>query len=140
MPVDISHKNVARIWCRNETDSQIMDEKRVRYLDAYQACFNLNMHLWYPIKPFQNVSIDESLLSANNIFRDGIFWTSLERINSTHWKSPINIIILNEWIDFAVFTEERKVSQVLDKIKHLYFFTDFESVKVFHNQSFQANP
>ena len=138
MPVDISHKNVARIWCRNETDSQIMDEKRVRYLDAYQACFNLNMHLWYPIKPFQNVSIDESLLSANNIFRDEIFWTSLERINSTHWKSPINIIILNEWIDFAVFTEERKVSQVLDKIKHLYFFTDFESVKVFHNQSFQA--
>ena len=116
MPVDISHKNVARIWCQNETDSQIMSEKKVRYLDAYQACFNLNMHLWYPIKPFQNVSIDENLLSANNIFRGEIFWTSLERVNSTHWKSPINIIILNEWIDFAVFTEERTVSQVLGKL------------------------
>ena len=67
MPVDISHKDIARVWCRNETCSKIISEKKVQYLDAYQACSNLDMHLWYPIKPFQNVSIDKYFLLTNNI-------------------------------------------------------------------------
>ena len=110
IPVDISQKNIARVWCRNETYSKIISKKKMQYLDAYQACSNLNMHLWYPIKPFQNVSIEKNFLLTNNIFQSEIFWTSLERVNSTHWKSPINCMILDEWIDFAAFSGKRKVS------------------------------
>ena len=61
------------------------------------------MKLWYPSQPFENVSIDERKLigptSTNSeMSHCWLFWSSLKRKNTTHFETPINEIVLQDWI------------------------------------------
>ena len=69
--------------------------------DAFQFCEENRMKLWYPSRPFQNVTDhDRKLINAFS-HRTGnvLFWSSIKRINTTHFETPINEIVLQEWIE-----------------------------------------
>ena len=67
-------------------------------IEASKFCEKNQMNLWYPSEPFGDVppskKIQMNLKPADHF----LFWSSLIRINLTHFKTPINEIVLDEWI------------------------------------------
>ena len=67
-------------------------------IEASKFCEKNQMDLWYPSVPFGDVppskKIQMNLKPADHF----LFWSSLIRINLTHFKTPINEIVLDEWI------------------------------------------
>ena len=118
-----SYGNYANVWCKNETDSLIKTgivkfigtgtiykqnvifetSKKFFIKEGLQFCNQNRMKLWYPSQPFENVSIDERKLigptSTNSeMSHSWLFWSSLKRKNTTHFETPINEIVLQDWI------------------------------------------
>ena len=54
------------------------------------------MKLWYPSRPFENVSIGERKLIG--LTSNWLFWSSLKRKNTTHFETPVNDIVLEDWM------------------------------------------
>ena len=67
--------------------------------EALEYCDHHQMKLWYPSQPFEKVSIDERKLIGST--SNWLFWSSLKRKNTTHFETPINEIVLEEWIQMG---------------------------------------
>ena len=67
--------------------------------EASEYCDQKQMKLWYPSRPFEKVSIGERKLIGST--SNWVFWSSLKRKNTTHFETPINEIVLEEWIQMG---------------------------------------
>ena len=108
----------ASIWCKNETKSLIRENPVVKIEEAFQFRKARGMKLWYPTKPFDDVpenkrkqmQLEYEIGSPKRtLTKHFLFWSSIERKNITHFKTPINEIKLDQW--FKMESGETRNSQ-----------------------------
>ena len=110
-----SYGRYANVWCKNETDSFIKKDGVTNFKgtgtlsenfdnicqkspkkEALKFCDHHRMKLWYPSRPFENVLIGQRKLIG--LTSNWLFWSSLKRKNTTHFETPINEIVLEDWL------------------------------------------
>ena len=85
------------------------------------------MHLWYPIEPFGDVPLEARTRMNLKSSEQFMFWSSLERTNLTHFKTPINNIVLDEWISMG-YAEVRNCLSLFIRFDSLYQTKIFEKI------------